>query len=110
MEGKQQVLANREISSLAIDSICDWARGRNVALAYFTFRRQREVFMGEYTGALLKQPIDGPDGEPGKIAQTNSGPEGHWQTRASTFRYCKNTADYLFRKACIPMYRHSASR
>lgn len=50
MEGKPQVLADCDIRSLAMGSLSDWARGRNVAFAYFNFRRQREAFMGEYTG------------------------------------------------------------
>ena len=50
MEGKQEVLVNRDICSLAMDSLSDWARGRNVALAYFNFRRRRGAFMGEYAG------------------------------------------------------------
>ena len=50
MEVKQQVLANRDIRSLAMESLRDWARGRNVALAYFNFRRRRGAFMSEYVG------------------------------------------------------------
>ena len=51
MEGKRDVLANRDIYSLAMDSLSDWVGGRNVALAYFNFRhRRRGAFMGEYAG------------------------------------------------------------
>jgi len=37
MEVEGQVLANRDISSLVIDSLCNLGRGQNVAVAYFYF-------------------------------------------------------------------------
>ena len=72
MEGKRQgKIENRDISPLAAGGLCDWARGRNVALTYSTFSRQRVAFTGEYGGAVLKQPMDGLDRAPGQITQTN---------------------------------------
>ena len=70
MEGKHQVLANRDISSLVIYRLCDRARGRNVALAYFAFAAEEGHSWASIWGALLKQPLGGLDGTPGKIALT----------------------------------------
>jgi len=65
------VLTSRDISSLAIDSLCDQARGQNVAVAcfYFDFAAQKEQSPTSMLGALLKQVVGGLEGVPAGIAQ-----------------------------------------
>jgi len=71
MEGKWQVLTNRDVSSLVIDSLCDQARGQNVAVScfYFDFAAQKEQSPTSMLGALLKQVVGGLGGVPIEIAQ-----------------------------------------
>jgi len=65
------VLTNRGVSSLVIDSLCDRARGQNVAVScfYFDFAAQKEQSPTSMLGALLKQVVGGLEGVPVEIAQ-----------------------------------------
>jgi len=60
-EEKWQVLTSRDVSSLVIDSLCDQASGKNVAVAcfYFDFAAQKEQSPTNVLGALLKQVVAG---------------------------------------------------
>ena len=66
-----QVLTSRDISSLVIDSLCDQARGKNVAVAcfYFDFAAQKEQSLTSMLGALLKQAVGGLGEAPMEIAR-----------------------------------------
>jgi len=37
VEGRGQVLMSHDVSSLVMDSLCDWAGGQNVAIVCFCF-------------------------------------------------------------------------
>jgi len=54
-----------------IDSLCNRARGRNVAVAcfYFDFAAQKEQLAARVLGALLKQVVRGMEKVPEEIAQ-----------------------------------------
>ena len=56
-----------------IDSLCDQARGRDVAIAcfYFDFAAQKEQPLTSVLGALLKQVVGGLDEVPGEVAQAH---------------------------------------
>ena len=71
VEGKGQVLTSSGASSLVIDSLCDQARGKNVAVAcfYFDFAAQKEQSSVSMLGALLKQIVSGLEEVPEEIAQ-----------------------------------------
>ena len=71
MEGEGQVLTNRDVSSLVIDSLCDQARGQDVAVAcfYFDFAARKEQSARSTLSALLKQVVGGPEVVPGEIAE-----------------------------------------
>ena len=72
MNEKGRVLTSHGISSLVIDSLCDYARGRDIAVAcfYFDFATQKEQPLTSMLGALLKQVVGGLDEIPGEVAQT----------------------------------------
>ena len=55
------MLTSRNISSLVVDSLCDQARGKNVAVAcfYFNFAAQKEQSPTSMLGSLLKQVVAG---------------------------------------------------
>jgi len=71
MEEKWQVLISCDTSSLVIDSLCDRARGQDVAVAcfYFDFAAQKEQSSKNMLGALLKQVVGGLDRIPAEIVQ-----------------------------------------
>ena len=71
MGGKGQVLTSRDVSSLVIDSLCDQAKGENVAVAcfYFDFAAQKEQSPTSVLGALLKQVVGGLEVVPVEIAE-----------------------------------------
>ena len=50
-----------DASSLVIDRLCDWARGRNAAVAcfYFDFGTHKEQSPATILGSLLKQIVSG---------------------------------------------------
>ena len=58
-------------SSLVIDRLCDWARGRNAAVAcfYFDFAAQREQSPTTILSSLLKQVVGGLEEIPAEIVQ-----------------------------------------
>ena len=60
-----------DVSSLVIDTLCDWARGQDVSVAcfYFDFAAQQEQSPTNILGSLLKQVIGGLDDIPAEIAQ-----------------------------------------
>ena len=68
---REQVLTRCGVSSLVIDSLCDWAMQQNAAVAcfYFDFAAQKEQSPVSVLGALLKQVIRGLGEVPGEIAQ-----------------------------------------
>jgi len=72
MKEKGRVLTSNDISSLVIDSLCDHARGRDIAVAcfYFDFATQKEQSLTSRLGSLLKQVVGGLDEIPGEVAQT----------------------------------------
>ena len=65
------MLTSRDVSSLVIDSLCDQARGQDVAVAcfYFDFATQKEQSSAGMLSALLKQVVIGLEEVPGEIAQ-----------------------------------------
>ena len=65
------MLTGRDVSSLVIDTLCDRARGHNVAVAcfYFDFAAQKEQSSTSVLGALLKQVVCGLEEVPKEIAQ-----------------------------------------
>jgi len=65
------MLTSRDVSSLVIDSLCDRARGQNVAVAcfYFDFAAQKEQSSTSTLGALIKQVVSGLEEVPGEIAE-----------------------------------------
>ena len=71
MGEKWQVLTSRGVSSLAIDTLCDRARGKNVAVAcfYFDFAAQKEHTSTSTLGALLKQVLSGLEEIPEEITE-----------------------------------------
>ena len=60
-----------DASSLVIDRLCDWARGRNAAVAcfYFDFATQKEQSPTAMLGSLLKQVVGGLGEIPIEIVQ-----------------------------------------
>jgi len=72
MERKEQLLTSRDVSSLVVDSLCDQARERGLAVAcfYFDFANQKEQSPTSMLGAILKQVVGGLEEMPGEIAQT----------------------------------------
>ena len=71
MEENGQALTSCDASSLVIDSLCDQARGREVAIAcfYFDFAAQKEQSSASILGAVLKQAVSGLNEVPREIAQ-----------------------------------------
>ena len=71
MEEKGQVLKSYDGSSLVVDSLCDRARGQEVAVAcyYFDFAAQKEQSPACMLGAVLKQAVSGLEEVPKEIAQ-----------------------------------------
>src|SRR5437588_9929226 len=71
MEEKGQVLTNRNVSSLVIDTLCDQAKEHNVAVAcfYLDHTVQGEVSPTSMLGALLRQVVNGLEEVPGEIAE-----------------------------------------
>ena len=65
------MLTNCDDSSLVIDSLCDRARGQEVAVAcfYFDFAAQKEQSPASMLGAVLKQIVSGLEKVPRGIAQ-----------------------------------------
>jgi len=65
------MLTSDNVSSLAIDDLCDRARGQNVAVAcfYFDFAAQKEQSPTNMLGALLKQLVSGLEEVPEEIAE-----------------------------------------
>ena len=68
---KRQVLRSSDISSLAVDNLCDQARGKNIAVAcfYFNFAAQKEQSPTSMLGSLLKQVVAGLEDVPEEIAK-----------------------------------------
>ena len=68
-------LRSCDASSLVIDRLCDWARGRNAAVAcfYLDFATQKEQSLSSILGSLLKQIVSGLEKIPAKIAQAFRG-------------------------------------
>jgi len=65
------LLRNRGASSLVIDTLCDWAMGRNavVAFFYFDFAAQKEQSPTTVLSSLLKQVVGKLETVPGKIVE-----------------------------------------
>jgi len=72
MQRKEKLLTSHDVSSLVVDSLCDQARERGLAVAcfYFDFANQKEQSPTSMLGALLKQVVGGLAEVPGEIAQT----------------------------------------
>jgi len=71
VERKEHLLTSRDVSSLVVDSLCDQARERNLAVAcfYFDFASQKEQSPTGMLGALLKQVVGGLEEIPWEIAR-----------------------------------------
>jgi len=56
IEGRERLLTSRDVSSLVVDSLCDQAKERNLAVScfYFDFASQKEQSPTSMLGALLK--------------------------------------------------------
>ena len=69
------MLTSCDVSSLVIDSLCNQARGQNVAVAcfYFDFAAQKEQSSTSMLGALLKQLVGGLGEVPEEIARAYEG-------------------------------------
>ena len=65
------LLRNCDTSSLVIDRLCDWARGRNAAVAcfYFDFAAQKEQSAATVLSSLLKQLVGGLENIPENIVE-----------------------------------------
>jgi len=65
------LLRSGDASSLVVDSLCDWARGRDAAVAcfYFDFADRKEQSLTNVLGSLLNQVIGGLETIPAKIVQ-----------------------------------------
>ena len=65
------LLRTCDASSLVIDRLCDWARGRNAAVAcyYFDFATHKEQSPATILGSLLGQVVGGLEEIPADIAQ-----------------------------------------
>ena len=65
------LLRNCDASSLVIDSLCDWAKGRNATVAcfYFDFAAQKEQSPTTVLSSLLKQLVCGLGKIPAKIVE-----------------------------------------
>ena len=65
------LLRSGEFSSLVIDRLCDWATGRNAAVAcfYFDFAAQKEQSPTNILSSLMKQVVSGLENIPTKITQ-----------------------------------------
>jgi len=63
------LLRSCDASSLVIDRLCDWARGRNAAVAcfYFDFAAQKEQSPTSVLGSLLRQIVGGLEKIPAKV-------------------------------------------
>ena len=63
------MLRNGNASSLVVDRLCDWARGRDAVVAcfYFDFAAQKEQSLTNVLGSLLKQVVGGLESIPAKI-------------------------------------------
>ena len=68
---KASFLTSFHGSSLVVDTLCDRARGRNIAVTcfYFDFAAGKEQTSGSMLGALLKQVVGGLDKVPEDIMQ-----------------------------------------
>ena len=64
-------LRSCDASSLVIDRLCDWAKGRDAAVAcfYFDFAAQKEQSPTIVLGSLLKQVVSRLEEIPAKIVQ-----------------------------------------
>jgi len=71
IEEKGQVLTSCDVSSLVIDSLCNQARGQNIAVAcfYFDFAAKKEQPPASTLGALLKQILSGLEEVPEEIVR-----------------------------------------
>jgi len=71
VKGRGQMLTSCDVSSLVIDSLCDHARGQNVAVAcfYFDFAARKEQSLTSMLGALLRQAVGGLGEVPEEIAR-----------------------------------------
>jgi len=65
------LLRSHGSSSLVIDTLCDWAKGRNAAVAcfYFDFAPKKEQPPTSILSSLLKQVVGGLQRIPAKIVQ-----------------------------------------
>ena len=65
------LLKSGDASSLVVDSLCDWVRGGDAAVAcfYFDFAAQKEQSLTNVLGSLLKQIVGGLENIPAKILQ-----------------------------------------
>jgi len=65
------LLRSPDASSLVIDTLGDWARGQDVAVAcfYFDFAAQKEQSPASILSSLLSQVVGGLEEIPAKIAQ-----------------------------------------
>ena len=65
------LLRSGNSSSLIVDSLCDWARGRDAAVAcfYFDFAAQKDQSLTNVLGSLLKQIVGGLENIPAKVTQ-----------------------------------------
>ena len=65
------LLRNCDASSLVIDRLCDWARGRNATVVcfYFDFAAQKEQSPTTVLSSLLQQVVRGLEEIPAKIVE-----------------------------------------
>ena len=65
------LLRNRDASSLVIDTLCDWAKGRSATVAcfYFDFAAQKEQSPTTILGSILKQVVGGLEEIPAKVRE-----------------------------------------
>jgi len=75
MQRKEKLLTSCDVSSLVVDSLCDQAGERNLAVAcfYFDFANQKEQSPTGMLGAILKQVVGGLEEMPWEIARAYEG-------------------------------------
>src|SRR5437868_12527221 len=68
---RMMLLTSGHISSLVIDSLCDLARGQDIAVScfYFDFASRKEQSPINMLGSLLKQLVSGSGTIPGEVVK-----------------------------------------
>ena len=68
---RESVLTDHDFSSLVVDKLCDWCRGKNTAVTcfYLDFAARKEQSVTNILGSLLRQVVGGMEKVPEEIIQ-----------------------------------------